>query len=107
ADRPEVVLLAATDPANPYGATLPWPRKLPRDRRRAKLEQGGSSRVDDSADASDAGRGAIRAVGASVILVNGSLAAYLARGDRVLLLFLPNDEPERSTAGRAVTRALI
>ena len=25
-DDPEVAVLAATDPANPYGATLKWPR---------------------------------------------------------------------------------
>ena len=29
---PRVVALAATDPANPYGAALPWPERLPRRR---------------------------------------------------------------------------
>src|SRR5206468_7544568 len=26
-DEPEMAVLAATDPANPYGATLSWPKK--------------------------------------------------------------------------------
>ena len=49
----------------------------------------------------------MRAVGATVILVNGALAAYLARGDRQLLAFLPESEPERSKTGRAIGQALI
>ena len=42
-----------------------------------------------------------------MILVDGALAAYLARGDRLLLLFLPDAEPQRSKAARAVAHALI
>lgn len=57
--------------------------------------------------AGGAGRGPIRTVGATVILVNGALAAYLARGDRQLLVYLPEAEPERSKTGRAVARALV
>jgi ATP-dependent Lhr-like helicase len=82
-DDLEIAVLAATDPANPYGATLKW-----------------------AADAK-AGRGATRSVGATVILVNGALAAYLARGDRVLLTFLPEAEPDRSKVARAVAHVLI
>ena len=55
----------------------------------------------------DAGRGPTRSVGATVILVNGALAAYLARGDRQLATFLPGAEPERSKVGRAVAHVLI
>lgn len=76
----EVVVLAATDPANPYGSVLKW---LP------------------------SSRPLTRSVGATVILVNGALAAYLARGDRQLATFLPDAEPERSKTGRAIARALI
>jgi ATP-dependent Lhr-like helicase len=82
-DEAEVVVLAATDPANPYGATLKWPATA------------------------DAGRGPTRSVGATVILVNGALGAYLARGDRLLTAFLPEAEPDRSRVGRAIARALI
>ena len=62
-------MLAATDPANPYGATLEVARAV------------GAS-ASDAAAANGAARGPTRSVGATVILVNGALAAYLARGDR-------------------------
>jgi len=54
------VVLAATDPAQPYGAALAWPPS--------------------------AGRPA-RAAGAHVITVGGELVAYLERGGRSLLTF--------------------
>jgi ATP-dependent Lhr-like helicase len=46
-------------------------------------------------------------VGATVIIVAGAVAAYLARGDRVLLTWLPDEEPRRSRVARAVARVLI
>jgi len=46
-------------------------------------------------------------VGATVILVNGALAAYLARGDRQLVTWLPDAEPDRSKVARAVAHVLI
>ena len=73
----EVVLLAATDPANPYGTMLKWP-----------------------------GSGPTRSVGAVVVLVNGALAAYISRGSRQLTVFLPEDEPARSTVARALAARL-
>jgi ATP-dependent Lhr-like helicase len=86
ADEPEVVVLAATDPANPYGATLKW---------------------SPQSKTSDSSRAPTRSVGAAVILVNGALAAYIARGDRVMTTFLPDAEPERSNTARAIAAALI
>jgi ATP-dependent Lhr-like helicase len=80
--EPEVVVLAATDPANPYGTILPWPPSSPED--------------------SDTGRAPTRSVGALVVLVNGALAAYVSRGARQLTVFLPDDEPARSTVARAL-----
>jgi ATP-dependent Lhr-like helicase len=80
-DLPEAVALAATDPANPYGATLPWHPH--------------------------AGRSPARTVGASVILVDGALVAHVPRGDRQLITWLPDAEPQRSRAARAVARILI
>jgi ATP-dependent helicase Lhr and Lhr-like helicase len=74
------VVLAATDPANPYGAALPWPREGP--------------------------ARAMRAAGAHVALVDGELVAYLGRGEREIALFLPADEPQRSEAARALARGL-
>jgi ATP-dependent Lhr-like helicase len=78
--EPEVVTLAATDPANPYGAIIKWP--------------GGAERQ------------LTRSVGASVILVDGSLACYLGRGEKSIALFLPDDQADREPVGRAVARAL-
>jgi ATP-dependent helicase Lhr and Lhr-like helicase len=83
-DEPEVVTLAATDPGNPYGTMLKWPV---------------------TADTT-AGRGPTRSVGAVVLLVNGSLAAYISRGARQLTVFVPDDEPQLSTVARAIARRL-
>ena len=50
--------------------------------------------------------GLTRSVGASVILVNGMLACYVARGDKELKVFLPEDEPSRSMVAKEIARAL-
>lgn len=70
ADPPprKAVTLAATDPANPYGAALAWPRR-----------EGVSHRPG-------------RKAGGLVVLVDGSLVLYLERGGRTVLAF--DDEPE-------------
>jgi ATP-dependent Lhr-like helicase len=80
-DEPEVVHLAATDPANPYGAALKWP----------EVAQG---------------RSLARSAAALVILIDGGLAAYLTRGGRQLQVFLPEDEPDRGTVARALAARL-
>src|SRR5262249_2768333 len=85
-DDPEVIALAATDPANPYGTMLKW--------------------ADPAAGEAAAGRAPPRTVGALVVLVNGALAAYVPRGGRQLVVYLPEDEPARSSTGRALARAL-
>jgi ATP-dependent Lhr-like helicase len=104
-DEVEVAVLAATDPANPYGATLKWPAFAPVG---ASAPQAPVAPDGASADpVAKAGRSPTRSVGATVILVDGALAAYLARGDRQLATFLPADEPHRSKAARAVARVLI
>jgi ATP-dependent Lhr-like helicase len=87
ADEPHTLLLAATDPANPYGALLPWP---------------GAEKEGDSAPT---GRPQ-RASGASVALHDGELIAWLGRGENSLLTFLPEQEPARSACAHAVARAL-
>jgi ATP-dependent Lhr-like helicase len=79
-ETPRTVVLAATDPANPYGAIVKWP---------------------------DTAHTITRSVGARVILVNGALAGYLRRGERELLLFLPEAEPQRSQFAREVARMLL
>ena len=108
-DTPEVAVLAATDPANPYGATLKWPASAARRRYGAGKPALRAQRLcaECRANAATAGRGPTRSVGATVILVDGALGAYLARGDRQLTAYLPEAEPQRSRVGRAVSRALI
>ncbi len=86
AGTPEVVHLAATDPANPYGAILRWPSPA-------------------GAAAPNQPRLA-RSVGASVILVNGALAAYLGKAGRTLTVFLPEAEPQLGHTARAIAARL-
>jgi ATP-dependent Lhr-like helicase len=64
--RPRV--LAATDPANPFGAALEWPSPSHENRHLPK-----------------------RAAGAHVVLAGGRLLAFLERGGRSLLTF--SDDP--------------
>jgi ATP-dependent Lhr-like helicase len=96
-EEPRAVFLAATDPANPYGSTIKWP-----DAGSTKQDPAYGSR--ESALAS--GRGPTRTAGALVVLVDGFLAAYLRRGERELLLFAPDEEPQRSRLIRTAARAL-
>ncbi|WP_230688837.1 ATP-dependent helicase [Micromonospora sp. WMMC415] len=80
------LVLAATDPANPYGAALPWPE-----------------RVVDSGDgaAPATGHRAGRKAGALVVLVAGDLVLYVERGGRTLLSF--TDEADTlAAAGKAL-----
>ncbi len=85
---PETVYLATTDPANPFGTLLPWPHK-----------------ADDSPEA--AGHHAMaRVSGAGVILVNGTLVAFLRRRNPSIRVFFPEDEPERSAFARQLAKKL-
>ncbi len=61
------LVLAATDPANPFGAALPWPDRV--------------------ADEASAGHRPGRKAGAVVVVVDGSLTMYVERGGRTLLTF--------------------
>lgn len=62
ADEPSVRVLAATDPANPYGAALPWPATA------ASRHRPG------------------RKAGALVVLVDGLCALFVERGGRTVLV---------------------
>jgi ATP-dependent helicase Lhr and Lhr-like helicase len=80
--KPAAVALAATDPANPYGAALPWPDRVSLD--------GDPTGEDESARASHRPG---RKAGALVVLVDGELVLYVERGGRTLLTF--DDDPGR------------
>ncbi|MEU4480127.1 ATP-dependent helicase [Micromonospora sp. NPDC023966] len=83
-------VLAATDPANPYGAALPWP-----------------DRVVDSGDgvAPATGHRAGRKAGALVVLVGGDLVLYVERGGRTILSFT-DDTDTLAAAGKALADAV-
>ena len=82
-EQAEMVQLAASDPANPYGSLLRWPA-------------GG-----------DAGSSLTRSVGARVVLCDGALVAYLRRGNPNVQVFLPEEEPGRSQVARALAAFLV
>jgi ATP-dependent Lhr-like helicase len=60
-------VLAATDPANPYGAALPWPER-------------------------ESGHRAGRKAGALVVLVRGELVLYVEKGGRTILSYTDDQE---------------
>jgi ATP-dependent helicase Lhr and Lhr-like helicase len=66
-DEPEALVLAAADPAQPYGATLAWPKR--------------------------AGARAARVAGAFVVLLGGEAALFVERSGRSLV---PLREPDES-----------
>jgi len=98
---PHAVVLAATDPANPYGTLLKWPDTA------AGADSLPEGRSEDRQPRTDIGRGATRTVGSLVVLVDGLAAGYLRRGERDLLLALPDAEPARTRVAQALARALI
>ena len=78
------LVLATADPAQPYGAALPWP-----------------DRPGETASSHRPGRKA----GALVVLVEGSLVLYVERGGRTLLSW--TDDPERLAASAVALAAAV
>jgi ATP-dependent Lhr-like helicase len=87
AEKPEMVTLATTDPANLYGSVLRWPSQ-------------------DDLSGEDAPRMLTRSSGTSVVLRNGELVAYLRRSQPNLQVFLPAEEPDRSATARDLSTFL-
>ncbi|MFG2621580.1 ATP-dependent helicase [Streptomyces sp. NPDC048507] len=73
------VVLAAADPANAYGAALPWPEP-----------PGGASHKPG------------RKAGSLVVLVDGDLALYLERGGKTLLSWPDAEDPRLAAATAAL-----
>ena len=73
-DEPEPLVLAAADPAQSYGAALPWPKR--------------------------AGARAARVAGARVVLLGGEPALFVERGGRSLV---PLRDPEEDWLREALT----
>ncbi|MGH9383325.1 MAG: Lhr family helicase, partial [Vicinamibacterales bacterium] len=114
-----VVTISATDPANPYGALVPWPEgpeteegnRHPPSRGEEHTRFGGARTANVGTHATDGkqtvARGATRTAGARVVLADGRMACWIARGNRALVIALPEDEPDRSQIGRALARELV
>jgi ATP-dependent Lhr-like helicase len=75
------LLLAATDPANPYGASLPWPKPA-------------------------SGRRPARAPGAHVLTRDGAPIVYVERGGRGILRLVELSDDEMAAAMRALAEAV-
>ncbi|MFF3859406.1 ATP-dependent helicase [Streptomyces sp. NPDC002209] len=73
------VVLAAADPANAYGAALPWPEP-----------PAGATHKPG------------RKAGSLVVLVDGELILYLERGGKTLLAWPPADDPRLAAATAAL-----
>ena len=73
-EEPEPLVLAAADPAQPYGAALPWPKR--------------------------AGARAARVAGARVVLLGGEPALFVERGGRSLV---PLRDPEEAWLRETLT----
>jgi len=86
------VVLAAADPANPYGAALPWPDRA---ERADRAESGGGTAANA---VTSSGHKPGRKAGALVVLVDGRLALYVERGGRSLLSFTPDEAALQSAA---------
>jgi ATP-dependent Lhr-like helicase len=79
-----VHLLAAADPANPYGAALAWPRRGETDRRPLQ-----------------------RAAGAYVVLVDGIATLYLERGGSTIQTLRAADDPAVAVTSFLALRTLV
>ena len=85
----DALVLAATDPANAYGAALAWPGRISQ----PELEVG------------KRGHQPARKAGALVVLVAGHCVIYVERGGRTLLSFT-DDEQLLGAAARALAVAV-
>src|SRR5699024_8025578 len=85
----ELVVLAATDPAQPYGATLKWPRL-----------------GDDGDGDGRGGRRPSRVAGAFVLLRNGEPVIYVERGGKGLLHLARLNDEQRAGAHAALVAAV-
>ncbi|MGB0962938.1 MAG: ATP-dependent helicase, partial [Mycobacterium sp.] len=72
----QAIALAATDPANPFGAALPWPAR----------------------SGTDTAHRPGRKAGALVVLVDGELAWFVERGGRSLLSFTTDSATHHAAA---------
>jgi len=111
-DPPSVLVLAATDPAQPYGAALPWPDSQPApgvlapDLPALAPKSGASSEgARSTAARRRPGPRPSRSAGAFVVTVDGEPAVFLERGGRSLVRFPAGSDADTAGAwAEALTR---
>ncbi|KTT38268.1 hypothetical protein RSA46_24440, partial [Pseudomonas oryzihabitans] len=102
ADRDRQALtLAATDPANPYGAALPWQS----DDAGTGSDEDTPAGTDTSARTTGRGHRPGRKAGALVTTVDGRLAVYVERGGKSVLTF--TDDPADLAAAATSIAATV
>ncbi|MCX6469975.1 MAG: ATP-dependent helicase [Corynebacteriales bacterium] len=83
-EPPVPVVLASTDPANPFGAALPWP---------------------ESTQTEGSGHRPGRKPGALVVIVDGHLTLFVERGGKTVLTF--GDAPDRVAPAAAALAEVV
>ncbi len=103
---PTTLLLAAADPANPYGAAIPWPDRPPA-RRPVSAPSAAETVFANTAISAAAGQGHKpgRKAGALVVLVDGELVLYVERGGRTVLSW--TDSPQLLVSAAEAVAAAV
>ncbi len=97
AEAPPLVL-AATDPAQPYGGALPWPERPAISSTRDPHGAAKRSLSKSSPSAPRATRRPARAAGAHVVLVGSEPLLYLERGARAMQVLVAPEDPRLPAA---------
>jgi len=107
-------VLAATDPASPFGAAVPWPERSGASTVSATGSDGGADAGADrrttsqgsaGADSPGAGHRPGRKAGSLVATVDGKLVLYLERGGRTALTY--SEDPDTASAVAAALAARV
>jgi ATP-dependent Lhr-like helicase len=90
-DTAPPIVLAATDPAQPYGAVLRWPQR---------------QRSGDEASGRGSGRSPARQPGAYVVLAGAEPVIYVERGGKGLQILVEPNDPRLGDATAALVDAV-
>jgi ATP-dependent Lhr-like helicase len=95
---PPALVLAASDPANPYGAALAWPDRDLTDAAGPLAASDEAHADGDRPSARRRGHQPGRKAGALVVLVDGALVLYVERGGKTMLCWSDDPEPLQAAA---------
>ncbi|HEY4278156.1 MAG TPA: DEAD/DEAH box helicase [Conexibacter sp.] len=86
------LVLAATDPAQPFGTALPWPKREELARLGAVAPGVDGDRLAARGAGPATGRRPARAPGATVVIVGAAPVLYLERGGKALQVLVEDDD---------------